>query len=280
MREIHCSKVIKAVTKLCKAANFCLPQSTYELLEKALNQEDSTLGKMVLERIFENARIALGEEIPLCQDCGSTIVFVEIGNQVQIKGGTLAEAINEGVRLGYKEGYLRKSICHPISRKNTGDNTPAVVHIDIVKGNSLKIIVMPKGGGSENMAKLKMLSPSAGKKGIGDFVVKSVEEAGSNPCPPIIVGVGIGGGSAERAMFLAKKALLRKVGETNPDPEIAELEKEILKGVNNLKIGPQGFGGKITALACYIEVEPCHIASLPLAVNLQCHSARYAEVIL
>jgi len=280
MREIHCSKVIKAVTKLCKAANFCLPQSTYELLEKALNQEDSTLGKMVLDKIFENAGIALKEEIPLCQDCGSTIVFVEIGNQVQIKGGILAEAINEGVRLGYKEGYLRKSICHPISRKNTGDNTPAVIHIDIVKGNSLKIIVMPKGGGSENMAKLKMLSPSAGKKGIVDFVVKSVEEAGSNPCPPIIIGLGIGGGSAERAMFLAKKALLRKVGETNPDPEIAELEKEILKGVNNLKIGPQGFGGKITALACYIEVEPCHIASLPLAVNLQCHSARYAEVIL
>lgn len=272
--------IIACVARLCREAATRLPENTRALLDLGSQQETSELGKMVLARIFENAKIAAEERIPLCQDCGSTLVFLEIGEKFKISGGSVVDAVSEGVRRGYKEGFLRKSICHPLTRKNTGDNTPAVIHTEIVQGNHLKIVIMPKGGGSENMTKLKMLSPSAGKKGIADFVVQSVVEADSNPCPPLILGIGIGGGSAERTVFLSKKALLRVGNSAHSDPEIAALEAEILERVNKTGIGPQGLGGRITALACFIEWEPCHIASLPVAVNLLCHSARHAEVLL
>jgi fumarate hydratase subunit alpha len=209
------------------------------------------------------------------------VVFLELGQEVHITGGDLYSAINEGVCNGYEEGYLRKSIVNqPFSdRTNTGDNTPAIIHTDIVPGDKLKIIAMPKGGGAENMTRSGMLTPAQGRKGIIDFIVKTVDEAGSNPCPPVIIGIGIGG-TTEQTLILAKKTLLRKIGKFNKDPEIAELEKELLKQVNNLGIGPMGYGGRTTALAVHIEVLPCHIASLPVAVNLQCHSARHKEAII
>ncbi|MBU6415132.1 fumarate hydratase [Patescibacteria group bacterium] len=276
MHSYH--EVVAAAANLCREANFYIPQNTRALLEQSFQNEESELGKMVLERISENAKIAAEEQMPLCQDCGSALVFLEIGEQFRIRGGNVIDAVSEGVRRGYREGYLRKSMCHPLTRKNTGDNTPAVIHTDIVKGTRLKIIVMPKGGGSENMTKLKMLTPSAGKKGIADFAVQSVVEADGNPCPPLILGIGIGGGSAERTMFLSKKALLRATNSAHSNPEIAALESEILERVNQTGIGPQGLGGRITAMACFIEWEPCHIASLPVAINLLCHSARHAEV--
>ena len=217
----------------------------------------------------------------MCQDCGVAVVYLEVGQDVHITGGDLTEAVNEGVRQGYKKGYLRKSMVNqPFSaRANTRDNTPPVIHADIVPGEKLKIVVMPKGGGSENMTRLFMLTPAQGRQGIIDAVVRAVDEAGSNPCPPVIVGVGIGG-TAEKAMALAKKSLLRKVGETSPDPEVAELERELLQRINSLGIGPMGYGGRTTALAVHVEVFPAHIASLPLAVNLQCHGARHKETIL
>ncbi|MFC1860547.1 fumarate hydratase, partial [Chloroflexota bacterium] len=235
----------------------------------------------VLDRILENAEIAAREKIPLCQDTGTAMVLLELGQEVHITGGDLYTAINEGVRQGYKEGYLRKSIVQqPCSaRINTKDNTPAIIYTDIIPGDRLKITVMPKGGGAENMSQLAMLYPAQGRQGVIDFVVQAVDEAGSNPCPPVIVGVGIGG-TVEKTVLLAKRALLRKVGEPNPDAEVSELEKEILQRVNKLGIGPQGFGGRVTALAVHAEVFPCHIASMPVAVNMQCHSARHKEAIL
>ncbi|MEK7627093.1 MAG: fumarate hydratase [Patescibacteria group bacterium] len=277
-KRITVRQIVCNIKRLCNDANYYLPHDVAGLLGKACEQEVSPQGKEILKNILDNADIALGGRFPLCQDCGTAVVFVELGQNVSIKGGNLIDAINQGVAKGYKEGCLRKSICHPLTRKNTGDNTPAVIHIDIVHGNNLKMVVMPKGGGAENMAKLTMLKPSDGKESIANFVVKSVSDAGSNPCPPIIVGVGIGGGTAERAMFLAKRALLRTT--VNSDKEIAEFEKELLEKVNALGIGSQGFGGSVTALVVYVEMEPCDIASLPVAVNLQCHSARYAEAVL
>lgn len=271
-------RIICCVKWLCVDANYSLPENIVCLLDKARGKEISLQGKEILKNILDNADIASDGRFPLCQDCGTTVVFVELGQNVLIKGGNLIDAINQGVAKGYEDGCLRKSICHPLTRKNTGNNTPAVIHIDIVSGNNLRIVVMPKGGGAENMAKLAMLKPSDGKESIANFVVKSVSDAGSNPCPPIIIGIGIGGGTAERAMFLAKKALLRTT--VNRDKEIAEFEKELLEKVNALGIGPQGFGGSMTAFAVYVEMEPCHIASLPVAINLQCHSARYAEAVL
>ncbi|OGP69578.1 MAG: fumarate hydratase, partial [Deltaproteobacteria bacterium RBG_13_60_28] len=219
------------------------------------------------------------EQIPLCQDCGLAVVFVELGQEVQITGGDFEQAIQEGVRQGYGEGFLRKSLCHPLTRANTGDNTPAVIHTEIVPGDRLKITVVPKGGGSENMSRVFMLKPAEGVDGIIDRVVTTVREAGANPCPPIIVGVGIGG-TFERAALLAKKALLREVGSPNPKPELAALEKALLQEVNDLGIGPQGLGGRITALAVHVLMQPCHIASLPVAVNIQCHASRHKEAIL
>jgi fumarate hydratase subunit alpha len=239
------------------------------------------VGKAVLAKIIKNADIAANEQIALCQDCGTAVVFLELGQEVHIIGDDLFTAINEGVRRAYQEGYLRKSIVNkPFSdRVNTGDNSPAIIYTDIVPGDKLKITVMPKGAGAENMSRLIMLIPSAGRQGIIDNVLAAVKEAGSNPCPPVIVGVGIGG-TAEKTMMLAKKALLRKIGEHNRDAEIAELETELLQKINALGIGPMGYGGNTTALAVNVEVFPAHIASMPLAINISCHSSRHKEAII
>ncbi len=281
MREIEANSVTEAVAQLCQEANFELGEAVLAALRQAQQTEESPLAREVLSRLIENAQIAKQEHLPLCQDCGIAVVFLEIGQEVHITGGDLYTAVTEGVRQGYRQGYLRKSVVsQPFSaRINTKDNTLPVIHTEIVPGDHIKIIVMPKGGGAENMSKLAMLKPGDGRQGVINFVVRAVDEAGGNPCPPIIVGVGIGG-TSEKAMLLAKKALLRPVAKPNPDSEIAELEKEILARINDLGIGPLGFGGKITALAVHAEVMPAHIASLPVAVNLQCHSARHKETIL
>ena len=278
MREIKASAVTEAVAKLCQEANFELGEDVLAALKQALKTEESPLGKEVLSRLIENAGIAKKEQIPLCQDCGVAVVFLEIGQDVHISGDLYA-AVEEGVRRGY--GYLRKSmVSKPFSaRVNTRDNTPPVVHTEIVPGDKLQITVMPKGAGAENMSKLAMLKPGDGKEKIIDLVLKTVDEAGGNACPPLIIGLGIGG-TAEKAMLLAKKALLRKLAEPSPDSEVAELEKEVLTKVNALGIGPLGFGGRTTALAVHAEVMPSHIASLPVAINLQCHSARHKEITL
>jgi len=281
MREIDVQEVTKTVSQLFQEACHYLPEDVLTSLKQAREAEESAVGRDVLDRILDNAEISAKEKIPLCQDTGTAVVFLELGQDAHIAGGDLCTAINEGVRQGYTEGYLRKSMVRQpySSRVNTKDNTPAVIHTDIVPGDRLKIAVMPKGGGAENMARLAMLPPARGRQGVIDFVVNAVDEAGSNPCPPVIVGVGIGG-TAEKAVLVAKKALLRKVGEPNPDAEVAELEKEILHRVNNLGIGPMGYGGRNTALAVHAEVFPTHIASLPVAVNLQCYSARHKEATL
>lgn len=281
MREIKAEEITGTISRLFQEANFYLPGDVVAAIEKAREAEESPVGQEVLDRILENKGISATDNVPLCQDTGSAIVFLELGQDVHVAGGDLYEAVNEGVRKGYDEGYLRKSIVNqPFSaRVNTKDNTPAMIHTDIVPGDRLKITVMPKGGGSENMTRLGMMPPARGREGVIDFVVKAVEESGSNPCPPVIVGVGIGG-TAETTVMLAKRALLRTLGEPNPDAEYAELEKEILERVNKLGIGPMGYGGRTTALAVNIEVFPCHIASMPVAVNLQCHSARHKEAVL
>jgi fumarate hydratase subunit alpha len=281
MKEIKTSDITKTVARLCQEANFVLGEDVLAALKQAEQTEKSPLGKETLSRLIENARIAKEERLPLCQDCGVAVVFLEIGQDVHISGGDLYAAVEEGVRQGYGQGYLRKSVAaKPFStRKNTRDNTPPVTHVEIVPGERLKITVMPKGAGAENMSLVAMLKPGEGKQGIIDLVVKTVDEAGGSPCPPLIIGLGIGG-TLEKTMLLAKKALLRKVAEPNPDPEVAELEREILTKVNALGIGPLGFGGTTTALAVHAEVMPAHIASLPVAVNLQCHSARHQEAIL
>lgn len=281
MREIEANTVTQAVARLCQEANFELGEDVLAALKQAQRAEESPLGKEVLGQLMDNARIAKEERRPLCQDCGTAVVFLEIGQETHIIGGDLYAAVAEGVRQGYSQGYLRKStVSQPFSaRTNTKNNTPPVIHTEIVAGDQLKITVMPKGSGAENMSHLAMLKPGDGRQGIIDLVVKTVDEAGGNPCPPLIVGLGIGG-TAERAMLLAKKALLRPVAKPNPDPEIAELEKDILARVNALGIGPLGFGGRVTALAVHAEVMPTHIASLPVAINLQCHSARHKETTL
>ncbi len=281
MRDIDSKEVTKTVSRLFQEACHYLPEDVLTSLKQAREAEESPVAREVLDRILENAEISVKEKIPLCQDTGAAVVLLELGQEAHITGGDLYTAVNEGVRQGYDEGYLRKSMARqPYSaRVNTKDNTPAIIYTDIVPGDKLKISVLPKGGGAENMARLAMLSPSRGRQGVIDFVVSVVDEAGSNPCPPVIVGVGIGG-TVEKTFILAKRALLRRVGEPNPDAEVAELEKEILQRVNNLGIGPMGYGGRVTALAVHVEVFPAHIASLPVAVNLQCHSARHKEAIL
>jgi fumarate hydratase subunit alpha len=281
MREIKAADITKAVADLFQQANYGLSGDVIAALKKARKEEESPTGRRILDAILENARIAAKDRIPLCQDCGSAVVFLEIGQDVRVVNGGLDDAVNEGVRRAYIQGYLRKSMVErPFSeRRNTGDNTPAVIHTDIVPGDKLKIAIIPKGGGAENMTRLGMLLPAAGKKGVVDFTVKAVEEAWSNPCPPIIIGVGIGG-TAEKAMLMAKHALLRKVGAPSPDKETAALEREILKKVNNLGIGPMGYGGRVTALAVHAESFPTHLGALPVAVNIQCHSARHREIIL
>ncbi len=281
MKEIQVQEITEMVARLSKEANFDLGQNELAALRRAAQAEISTVGKTVLKQIISNAEIASRDRIPLCQDTGYTVVFCEVGQEVHIAGGSLLEAVQEGVRRGYREGYLRKSIVqHPFSkRENTGDNTPAVIHTEIVPGDSLMITVCPKGGGSENMSRLAMLTPSVGLEGVKSFILKAVDEAGSNPCPPIILGIGIGG-TAEKAMFIAKKSLLRELGQPNPDPETAELERDLLQKVNALGIGPQGMGGTQTCLAVHVETYASHIAMLPVAVNIQCHSARHKAAVL
>ena len=281
VREIKSQAITEAVADLFQQANYELTEDVIEALCKARRQEESTAGREALEKILENARIALEDNVPLCQDCGVALVFIEIGQDAHITGGDIYQAVNEGVRRAYEDGYLRKSMVDkPFSgRINTRDNTPAVVHVEIRPGDTLRIIALPKGAGSENMTRLGMLTPSAGRQGIIDFVVGAAEEAGANPCPPVIIGVGIGG-TADKAMLLAKQALLRKVGEPSHDEETASLEREILEKVNNLGIGPMGYGGRVTALAVHAETFPTHIGSMPVAVCFQCHSARQRETTL
>ena len=281
MREIEANSITQTVAQLCQQANFELGEDVLAALKQAQQNEESPLGREVLSQLLENARIAKQECLPLCQDCGTAVVFLEVGQETHIAGGDLHTAVEEGVRQGYTQGYLRKSIVsQPFSaRINTRDNTPPVIHTEIVPGDHLKIMVMPKGGGAENMSRLAMLKPGDGRQGVIDLVAKTVDEAGGSPCPPLIVGLGIGA-TAEKAMLLAKKALLHPVGKSNPDPEIAQLERELLTQINALGIGPLGFGGRTTALAVHAEVMPTHIASLPVAINLQCHSARHKETLL
>ena len=281
MREIDANIVTETLSCLLQDACYRLPADAIAALRRASEREESPAARNVLVKLLENAEIATRDEVPLCQDTGMAVVFLELGQDVHVIGGDLYEAVQEGVRRAYADGYLRKSVvAQPFSaRINTKDNTPAVIHTTIVPGEKLKITALSKGFGSENMSRLAMLTPAAGRKGVIDFVVKCVDEAGANPCPPIIVGVGIGG-PAEKCMLLAKQSLLRRVGVPHPDCEIAELEDEILKRVNDLGVGAMGYGGKITALAVHVEVFPTHIASLPVAVNLQCHSVRHGEATL
>ncbi|MEJ2733803.1 MAG: fumarate hydratase [Anaerolineae bacterium] len=281
MREINTDQITETVARLCIESNYFLGQDVLAALRRYREAEVSPVGREVLDQILENAEIARSEQMPLCQDCGLTVIFLEVGQEVHIVGGDLNEAISNGVRDGYKDGYLRKSMVdRPFSaRINTKDNTPPVIHTTIIPGDQLKITVAPKGGGSENMSQLAMLKPADGREGVLQFVVEAVRKAGANPCPPIIVGVGVGG-SAEKAVWLAKHSLLREVAQPSSDPEIAELEADILERVNRIGIGPQGFGGLTTALAVHVETFPCHIASMPVAVNIQCHSARHKEAVL
>lgn len=279
MREIKAAVVTRAVRDLFIAANQELGEDIVRKFEACANQESSATAAGVLEELRENAGIAREESAPLCQDTGLAILFIDIGQDLHIAGGGLREAVNEGVRQAYADGYLRKSVCSPFTRANTGDNTPAVIHYDIVPGDRLKINVMPKGGGAENMSRLAMLTPAAGLEGVKNVVLETVKSAGANPCPPIIIGVGVGG-TLERSALIAKRALLRKIGERSADPEIAEIEEDLLKRINGLGIGPMAYGGNTTALDVFVEVEPCHIASLPVTVNIQCHASRHKEVVL
>jgi fumarate hydratase subunit alpha len=281
MREIQASAIIDAVSRMFEHSCHYLPEDVLTALKQAREKEESPVAQDVLDRILENVVVAGEEQIPLCQDTGFAVVWLELGQEVQITGGDLYAAINEGVRQGYDRGYLRKSaVTQPFSaRVNTKDNTPADIWTEIVPGGKLRITVMPKGGGSENMSRLTVLSPAQGRQGIIDFAVNRVDESGGNPCPPVIVCVGIGG-TTEKTMMLAKKALLRQVGTPSSDPEVAELEKEILRRVNNLGIGAMGYGGTVTALAVHVETFPCHIASLPVAVNMQCWCGRHEETTL
>ncbi|MDD5083220.1 MAG: fumarate hydratase [Dehalococcoidales bacterium] len=281
MREIKASVIAETITRLSQETNFDLGEDVLAALKRAVETEESPLGKEILSQLLENARIAREEHIPLCQDCGTAVVFLEIGQEAHVTGGDLSTAVSEGVSRGYTRGYLRKSMVRqPFSaRMNTRDNTPPIIHTEIVPGDHIRITVMPKGGGAENMSRLAMLKPAEGRQGVIDFMVKAVNEAGGRACPPLIVGVGIGG-TSDTVMLLAKKSLLRPLGQPNPDPETAELEQTILRKINNLGIGPLGLGGRTTALAVHIQTMPAHIASLPVAVNLQCHSARHKEAVL
>ena len=279
MREVDIGIITEKVKSLCMEANFDLGQDVLDAFKKAKAKEESPTAREILGQLEENASIAREERVGICQDTGIAVVFVELGQDVHLVGGDLNGAISEGVRKGYQEGYLRKSLCHPFTRANTGDNTPAVIHVKIVPGDKVKLIVAPKGGGSENMSRVTMLTPAVGKKGIVEYVVRRVKESGGFPCPPTIVGVGIGGTFEETAL-LAKKSLLRPIGSKNPDPELDSLEGEILERINNLGIGPQGLGGRTTSLAVHITMMPCHIASLPLAVNIQCHAQRHKEAVV
>jgi fumarate hydratase subunit alpha len=278
VREIEARKVTEAVRDLCIEANTRLPEDHLAALQRALDEEESALGREVLERLLENAEVARERCVAFCQDTGYAVFFVELGSEVRVDGGEIGEAIDEGVRRGYEEGFLRKSIVRgPLDRTNTGDNTPAIVYYDVVPGDRLKLTVLVKGAGCDNMSALKMLTPAEGLPAMKRFVVETIERAGPNASPPLTVGVGIGG-PFERAALLAKKALTRPSGEPNPDPEIAKLEGDLLDAINATGIGPAGYGGRVTALAVHVESFPTHIAAFPVAVNLDCHSHRTSSV--
>ncbi len=273
MREISCERIIDAVFKLCTQACIRLPEDTLAMLKNAAEREESSYGKANLEMAVENACIAVKENMPVCQDTGMVTVFAEIGQEVHITGGDFYESIHQGVRKAYVP--FRKSVLSPLDRKNTGDNTPAVIHVSLAPGDKLKLVIAPKGFGSENMSALKMLKPSQGIEGVKQFIIDTVSSAGANPCPPVIVGVGIGG-TMEKAALMAKHTLA--VSQPSTDPFLAKMEKELLQEINRLGIGPQGMGGRVTALAVFIETYPTHIAGLPVAVNIQCHCARHCGV--
>ena len=276
MRSISATEITAKVADLCRHACTVLPPDVRHALQRARDQEESLLGREVLDRLLENAALAQAQPTPLCQDTGLAVVFVTLGEEVRITGGSLQEAVTEGVRQGYAQGYLRKSVVlSPLDRRNTGDNTPPVLHLELVPGDSLQIVVAAKGAGSENKSRLQMMVPSDGIEAIKRFVVESVVDAGASACPPLVIGVGLGG-SFEQCALAAKQALLRPLDQPNPDPAAAALEGELLELVNATGLGPMGLGGRITALAVNIETRPCHIASQPVAVNLQCHAARHA----
>jgi len=279
MREISTDKITNVIEKLCIDSNTVLGDDVLDAIRQAHKQEESEVGKEILCQFLDNAALARDQELPLCQDTGLAVVFVELGQDVHLVGGDLETAINEGVHRGYINGYLRKSSLDPIKRENYGDNTPAIIHIEIVPGDKLKISVATKGFGAENMSKVVLFPPATGIDGIKRFVVERVEKAGANACPPVIVGIGLGG-NLEKAALIAKKSLLRPIGMRHPDPEIARIEEDILTEINKLGIGPQGLGGSVTALDVHIETYPTHIGSLPVAVNLQCHCHRHKEQLI
>lgn len=279
MRQISTKVITVAVKEAAVRANYELGSDVTDAFRAALEKEQSPVGKEIINKLIENAEIARKERIPICQDTGLAIIFAELGQDVNIVGGSFRDAVEQGIREGYEEGYLRKSVCDPFTRKNTGDNTPVIIHLELVPGERLTLWVVPKGGGSENMSRLFMLPPSAGWKGIKERVIQTVLEAGPNPCPPTIIGVGIGGNFEESAI-LAKKSLLRPLGAPNSDPDLASKEQELMEAINKTGVGPQGLGGRITSLAVHMLVMPCHIASLPLAVNIQCHASRHEEIAL
>ena len=281
VRELDVAQITDAIAKLAIDACTYLGDDIVAFFEKAIDREESETGRDILVQLLENANLARDANIPLCQDTGLAVVFLEVGQEVHLVGGSLEDAVNEGVKKGYAEGYLRKSaVADPIgARKNTGDNTPAMLHVRLVPGDKVKVIVAPKGGGAENMSAIGMLKPAQGRQGAIDFVVDTVSKAGPNPCPPIIVGVGLGG-TFEKAAYMAKHSLLREIGSTNPDPRLAELEDEIERRCNDLGIGPAGLGGRTSVIDVFVEELPAHIASMPVAVNIQCHSARHKEVVL
>ena len=280
MREIHTSAIVDAVKKLCIDANLALEPDMLRAFDRALATERSPAGKQVLQTLKDNAEMAKTKRIPYCQDTGFVVCFVELGQDVHVTGGGLYDAINEGVRQGYKEGYLRASIVRsPFDRVNTGDNTPAVIHVDVVPGAAMKLKIMAKGGGCENRSKYKMLTPAEGTPGVKDWILECVRTAGPDACPPLILGIGIGG-TFEKSALLSKKALFRELGSPNPDPALDTLEKELLEKANRLGIGPQGYGGDTTAFGIHILAFPCHITSLPVAVTIECHAHRHKEVTL
>lgn len=280
MKEIHVNDITEKVAQLCMEANYDLGEDVMTAFRKALKEEESETGKDVLDQLILNAEVAAADRVPMCQDTGVAVFIVELGQDVHIVGGSLYDAINEGVRKGYGEGYLRNSIVgDPIIRKNTGDNAPAVIHVELTEGDQLKIHMTAKGGGAENMSAMKMLKPADGLEGIKQYILDIVRVAGPNACPPMIVGVGIGG-NFEKSSYLAKRSLFRPIGHRNPRPDLAALEEELMETINRLGIGPQGMGGRTTALDVKIEVSPCHIASLPVAVNLNCHASRHKEAVL
>jgi len=279
VRELDVREVTEASKAMCITANYDLPEDVYDALVKAREAEESPVGKEVLGQLVENADIAAADRVPICQDTGFAVIFAEVGQDVHLVGGSFDDAVNEGVRQGYGDGYLRKSVAEEPAhaRRNTKDNTPAILHTSIVPGDKVRLTMMAKGGGAENMSSLNMLKPSQGWNGMVEAVVDTVSRAGSNPCPPVIIGVGIGG-TIDMVTVLAKKALLRDVGSTHPDARIAAMEDELLEKINALGIGPQGLGGSTTALDVFIEEMPCHIASMPMAVNVQCHAQRHKTV--